>query len=411
MATANRLCFFLLLFVLMQANSFSFSQTTSYPIKEWVKKFQSKTAPSLSGVWEILPALANKDSATAANLFNDLEKHGNSTNAYFDCRLNLAKAVYFHNIQASGKLIKGLMDKSINAAYEADNDSLISAVSWQYGSMMYFSGQLEFASLYCLSAAEIDERIGRQIRVGQYGLLVDVLYLTRDNEKCIHYAGKIVELESDTAYMKRHDVMSQFNTIGLCWKRIGNYDSAFFYLDTAMHMSIVLGDNIWQSIIAGNKGQIYFSQGQYGLAKPLLESDYRFSKGYGELGNASNSLEWVARINLVRGKKDSALMQVKEALQLEQRDPNPNYLQNICYATADVYRALGNNDSAFKYAELYNHLHDSIERAVADSRIEISRIRLDTLRHALSIKTLTKEKQAETLKRNFSIAAIILLTI
>ena len=53
----------------------------------------------------------------------------------------------------------------------------------------------------------------------------------------------------------------------------------------------------------------------------------------------------------------------------------------------------------------------SIERAVADSRIEISRIRLDNLRNALSIKTLTKEKQAETLKRNFSIAAIILLTI
>jgi len=400
-----------ILFLLLQTNYFSLSQTTSYPIKEWAKKLSAKRAPSLSGVTEIISALVNKDSSSVVDLFNELGREGNSANNYFTCRLNLAQAVYFNNTHVSKKIVKDFVNKSINAAYETDNDSLISSVCWQCGSMMYHWGQIEFASLYCLNAAEIDERIGRKISSGQYGLISDILYITRDNEKCIYYARKVIELETDTAYSRRHNVMSQFNTIGLCWKRMANYDSASFYLDTAMRMAIDLDDNIWQSIISGNKGQLYYAQQKYDVAKPLLEFDYRFSKGYGEFASASNSLQWVARINLLEGKKDSALVQVREALDLERRDPNSNYLQNICYAATEVYRALGNNDSSYKYSQLYNHLHDSIERAVADSRLEISRIKLNNLQNVVTIKDLNKEKQAAELKRNFFIAAIILVTI
>jgi len=205
--------------------------------------------------------------------------------------------------------------------------------------------------------------------------------------------------------------MTHFNTIGLCWKRIGNYDSAFFYLDIALRKSTELNEKIWESIISGNKGQVLYAQEKYARAKPLLESDYRYSKAYGELGSASNSLQWVARINLAEGKKDSALSQVKEALQLLWKDPNSNYLENIYYATADVYRAFGVHDSVYRYNTLYNRLHDSIERAVADSRVEISRMRLENIQNELTIRNLNKEKQEEKLRRNFSLAVIVMCSI
>jgi DNA-binding CsgD family transcriptional regulator len=263
--------------------------------------------------------------------------------------------------------------------------------------------------MYCLNAAETDEKIGRQISAPNYRLLGDVLYTTRDNERCIYYFTKATEV--DTSIMVKEHTMSNFNTIGLCWRRIGNYDSAFFYFSVARKMAIELDEKIWQSIISGNEGQVYYSQQKYALAKPLLEYDYRFSKQYGEFGSASNSLQWVARINLIEGKKDSALMQVKEAMQLLQKDFNPNYWQNICYATADAYRAFGDYDSVYKYSQLYNHLHDSIERAVADSRLEISRIKLDNLQNELTIKNLHKERQAEELKRNFILAVIVMCSV
>lgn len=411
LATSCRRLLFFILFVLLQTENLLFAQSAAFPIKEWVKKLSAKNAPFFSGVTEILKAMAGQDSLHASEQFKKLEISGNPSNRYFVCRFSLVKAIYLRDHQASQKLVKDIMTKAITAAYETDNDSLVSGVSWQYGLMNYWGGEIELASMYCLNAAEIDEKIGRKIPAGSYALLGEVLYVTRDNEKSIYYTSKAIAAEPDTSSVAREVNMKRLNTIGLCWKRIGNYDSAFFYFNLALSRATELGDRIWQSIILGNQGQIYFSQEKYKLAKPLLESDYRFSKSYGELGSASNSLQWVARINLLEGKKDSALVQVREALELERQDHNPNYLQNICYAAADVYAAIGNNDSAHKYSQLYNYLHDSIERAVANSRLEISRIRLDNLQNAFTIKNLNRQKQAEELKRNFFIAAIILVSI
>lgn len=228
MPAAKTNCLFIFIFfVFLQTNHLSFCQVPTYPIKEWVRKLEAKDAPVLSGISEIFPVL--KDSSRAVNLFNELEKKGNSSNPYFTSRLDLAKAVYFnHNTHTPKGLIKELVNESLNAAYEADNDSLVSEICWQFASMMYFSGQTEFASLYCLNAVEIDERIGRKINARQYGLVSDVLYVTRDNEKCIYYAKKAIEEGGNKTSSAKSNVMSQFNTIGLCWKRIGNYDSAFF---------------------------------------------------------------------------------------------------------------------------------------------------------------------------------------
>src|SRR5215813_6308934 len=108
---AHPLRFFLFLFVLMQTNHFSFSQDTSFPVKEWVKKLSSRSGPTLSGFLDILPVLANKDSASADNLFNDLERRGNSSSAFFNCRLNLTKATYLHGMNGSETAVKELFDK------------------------------------------------------------------------------------------------------------------------------------------------------------------------------------------------------------------------------------------------------------------------------------------------------------
>jgi DNA-binding CsgD family transcriptional regulator/tetratricopeptide (TPR) repeat protein len=411
LATSSRRPLLFLLFVIWQTNYILLAQSAGIPVHDWVQKLSARNAPPFSGVSEILPAVVNDDSAHAVQIFRELENNGDASNKYFTCRLNVVMATYFRNRGASSKFVDNIMTKAINAAYESDNDSLVSAVSWHYGMMNYWGGEIQLASMYCLNAAEIDEKIGRKISPGSYNLLAEVLYATRDNEKSIYYTKKAIAAQNDTSFIARDSNMKRLNTIALCWKRMGNYDSAFFYFNLALRKATELGENIWRSIILGNEGQIYYAQQKYDLAKPLLESDYRFSKGYGELGSASNSLQWVARINLLQGKKDSALMQVREALQLVQQDRNPNYLQNIYYATADVYRALGKNDSSYKYSQLYNNLHDSIERTVADGRVEMAQIRVANLQNAFTIKNLNKEKQAERLKRNFVIAAILFISI
>src|ERR1043166_1948118 len=104
-----------------------------------------------------------------------VESKADASNRYFTCRFNVAKATYWRNHNAPTKLVKDLMTKAITAAYETDNDSLISSISWQYGMMNYWGGEIQLASMYCLNAAEIDERIGRKILVGSFASMYSLL--------------------------------------------------------------------------------------------------------------------------------------------------------------------------------------------------------------------------------------------
>ena len=207
----------------------------------------------------------------------------------------------------------------------------------------------------------------------KYQFLGELLYTTRDYERGMYYIRRAIENEKDTSHDARVNTISRWNTVALCWQKMGNYDSAFHFFDIAMQMANALNSEVWKGIISGNKGYTYFLQKKYDLAKPLLEFDYRTSKQHDEIADAAHALQMIARINLLLGKKDSALLQVKEALRMlqQQPEPIPYFLQNVYYATADVYRVLGNSDSFYHYFQLYSNLHDSIERAIANSRLEI----------------------------------------
>ena len=405
---------FVTLFVFLQANHFSFSQQATFPVSDLAKRLGSKDFTS-AGVEQALLELRDKDSSWVATLFDDLQKKGYSSGGYYNAHLNFLRALWIsqtRSCDAAKPSVTRFMKEALNAAYEVDDDLLVSNISWRYGSYMLACGEMEPAAMYCLYAAEIEEKAVRKVDPGKYELLGLVLYNTRDYEKSIYYSRLAIEKQQDTSLFTKNMTLSRWNTIALCWQKLGIYDSAFFYFNLAMKMADETKNDIWKSIIAGNIGQVYFLQKKYKLAKPLLESDYRVSKAFGELSSAGNSLQWVARINLVEGKKDSALMQVREALQLVQKMVNTAsyyyYYGNVCYATADVYRAIGNYDSADKYSQLYNSVHDSLERSAASGRLEIARIKLDNIQNALTIKNLHKEKEAERLIRNFILAFIVM---
>ena len=413
-ATRTRYLIMFFLFAFLQTNYFSFSQTSNFPVSEWVKQLSARDASSLSGVEELSSVLKEKDSLQGITILNELERIGISNGNYFLARFNLVKTSWLWNLKHRSvkDSVAKLMKKALSAAYETDDDSLVSAICWQYGSMMYNSREIEPAAMYSLYSAEINEKIDKKMSADQYTLLGGILYITHDFEKSIYYLKLANQKSGDTTTVTKSAVMSRYNTIGLCWQKLDNYDSAFFYFNVAIQIAKEMNNEIWRSIIGGNIGQVYFLQKKYAVAKPLLEHDYRQSKTYGELTSAANSLQWVARISLIEGKKDSAFIQMKEALRLMQQFPNtdsyPNYYENLCYTAADIYRAFGNNDSVYKYSELYNKIHDSIDRAIANSRLEISMIKLDNLRNEFTIKNLHKEKEEEKLKRNFILGFIVM---
>ena len=407
----KRLYLLLSLFVLQQTTVPAWGQNHSFPLDKWVKELDARDDKLNKYYYEIDTFFREMDKTIVFPTLDELEKRGASAGPYFRVRFNNLKSQMLwskYQIEVKDSIIR-LMKPAIQQAYEINDEYLIAIVSWWYGRIMYYSREIEQAVMYCLNAVEIFDKKGITNYVDKYQFLGEMLYHTREYKKSMYYIRRAIENETDTSRPAKVRVISRWNTVALCWHRMGMYDSAFYYYEKAMQLGNDINAVVWKGIISGNIGQIYCLQKKYDIAKPLLELDYQTSKEHGELASAANSLQWVARINLAQGKKDSALLQVKRAMQmLQQQLTQANYLQNIYYTTADIYRAMGNNDSFYHYSQLYTALHDSTERAVAGSRLEISRLRLDNQANIFKIRELQKEKHAEAVQRNFIIAAIIL---
>src|SRR5688500_12734459 len=305
-----------ILFVLFQTNLPAFSQNKSLPLDEWIKSLDADDDTLNQNFDEIRDKLRSIDTANVFRTLNELEKKRSRTRPYFQVRIKHLRATMLweiRNMAAKDSIIQ-LMKPALQQAYAINDEYLIATVSWWYGETMFFCKQIELATMYCLNAVEIFDRRGITNDAYKYQFLGELFYITRDLDKSIYYIRRSIKNEKDTSHDARVNTMSRWNTIALCWRKIGNYDSAFHYYDIAMQMANELNSEVWKGIILGNKGYTYFLQKKYDIAKPLLEFDYRTSKQYGEIANAAHALQLLARINLLEGKKDSALRQVKEAL-------------------------------------------------------------------------------------------------
>lgn len=412
----HRLLFFL--FVLLQANFVCFSQNSSYPVEEWVKKLSSKHDDENNSYLVVRNVLNSKDSLSAMTALNKLETYTSHSNHYFSARFFLLKAnqlFLLNNLQAATE-IRQTCEKALKEAYGSGDDYLVSFSSWMYGTLMGLTNEIELSATYLLKAVEINEHLEKKYFSNSLWLqLGETLFHTREYEKCIDYIQQGLDNWKDTAVMADYYRISYFNTIGQAYYQLGELDSALANYKRSMFFVDKLNESTWRGINAGFMGKIFFLKKDFQTAKQLLRYDFSINRK-SEWTIAANTLQWLARISLMEGKKDSALWLAREALQFSQKAGQStiqqvNYLQHIYFANADAYRAVGNTDSFYHYYQLYADLHDSLERVAARSSIKMTQLRVDSERNYNAVQSLQKEKKAGKQKRNFIIIVIILCSI
>jgi hypothetical protein len=419
MSAFRTTCIYLFtMFVLLQTCCFCFSQNSSASIKEWVKKLSVKNDDEYKNYSEVQNELNKKDSLYVLPVLNDLEKHIVSSNHYFNARFFVLKANQLNRLNRSRKVpeLRQICENSLKEAYESGDDHLILFSSWGYGGLMGILSEIELSATYLLKAVETNERLEKKYFSTTLWLsLGETLFHTREYEKCIYYIQKGLDTWRDTAAIADYHRMRLCNTIGQAYQQLGKLDSAMISYRRSMFYVDKHGEVTWQAINSGFIGQIFFLKKNYSTAKEYLRSDYNINKN-NEPNIAANTLQWLARISLIEGKEDSALLLAKEALQFSKKAGQVsmqqlNYLQHIYYTTADVYRTIGNTDSFYHYFQLYSALHDSLERVATLSSIKMAQARIENENNYHAVQILQKEKRAEEQKRNFIIAVIVLCAI
>jgi DNA-binding NarL/FixJ family response regulator len=150
--------------------------------------------------------------------------------------------------------------------------------------------------------------------------------------------------------------------------------------------------------------------GEYPEALPLLWQDYATCLS-AESNNAYNTLQRIALIYLQQQKIDSALQLARLAYNklVTSAIKNNEYVRNASKALSDIFRVLGPADSTFFYADIYHHLNDSLNRAIASNRADVAMAKLDFEKTTNKIQLLQQERAAEKLRRNLLLAALLLL--
>lgn len=389
-----------------------FAQKKGYDAGDWMQTLNSSNNKTVADFIAISDALKTMDSSSTFNVLHKLEQEGKPGNKYFDTRIKLlqAYALYHHMHRHADAQIDTLLKQALHQAYVLDDIYLQYEVCRIGTEIFFLFNKIEPSVLYGLTALDLDDQY--HIDPTSYVLrfiMGEMLYHVREYKTSIRCSAEAIDYYSQPGNDTLNCMMA-WNTIGLCWQKMNQYEEAIKAYANSIKLATTLKNEVWMGIPSGNMGQVYCLQRNYAKAKPLLEYDYQTSKRYGEFDNAANSLQWVAKISLAQGYKDSALLQVKEALLLLQKKPDPRYFRNLYYTTADVYSAFNNRDSFYHYFQLYSTLHDSLEKVSVLSPVEIVRLKTNNEKDFYAIKKLQAEKKHEELMRNFSIAIILLFS-
>ncbi|MBL7699188.1 MAG: hypothetical protein JNK79_13570 [Chitinophagaceae bacterium] len=407
--------YLLLLCLLVHSGTATYAREKLPPVEEGIKILSSSNDPEGKSYYRIFDSLKLCDSSAIFDFLNQVESRGKFANAYFRARLSCIKMTWklqYRQYQGKSEMIQ-LCETAMNYAYETGDDAFIAFIAIKCGTNSLHLQELELAATYLLKGQELYEKFDPPVRQQSANWIVvgEVLFHCQEYEKSIFYTRKAIEHFEDTSEV---NFLSRFyNTIGQDFDRLDQEDSAMLYYEKSMQVAKGPTIEVWKGINAGYIGEIYFRRKQYSKAKPLLEYNYTINRTR-EFDHAAKSLQVLAAIDLAQGRNDSALVKIREALQLIKKSGSGFYLQplffleRIYFTASDVYRALGNTDSFYVYNDLYSNLHDSLQKVSLLISAKIAKLRIDNDNNLRSVQMLENEKQAASLKRNFILLTIML---
>ena len=358
------------------------------------------------------------DSIEICEAINNLERSGPKKNKRFQIRLSQLKGeMAFHSVSCEGWRSTGeILKEGLKLAYEIEDSLLIADLNRRLSS--HYVQKLDYGSalVYGLTCNDIQEKIGKENFSKMAYFLYDLGYLhfhAREYEAAITSSKEAIQcphLPDVEIYdsLNSDYKMNAWNTIGMCYEKLGMFDSAFVAFNNALHLSLQLHNPFWTGLINGNKGNVFFRMGQYDSANVLLQLDYQSSLANRQYDNAANSLQWMAQIEAIQNHPELALKKAREARTLLEKMPRPEYQENLLYTFTQVFRSMNNTDSMDFYMKEYLELHDSLEKAAANGITEIVSMRRDNQASIHRIAVLNKEKRMILLIRNFSILLILL---
>lgn len=209
------------------------------------------------------------------------------------------------------------------------------------------------------------------------------------------------------------------NSIGLCYRELGEPDSTRKYFKQSRHEALLAKDTAWIGLNSGNIARQYISEKSYSLAQQFMEEYYRCALAVDDTELVVEALTGLGELSLHSGKAALALQQLQEAEKLLEKEfrsrdmPVQNYVrkQYLFSVFARTWEALGNTSRSLDYLKASNTIKDSIERRARQSKNTSILQMFEAEQHNNRLKLLREEKQAAEMMQRLYIFIGALLAI
>jgi tetratricopeptide (TPR) repeat protein/DNA-binding NarL/FixJ family response regulator len=237
-------------------------------------------------------------------------------------------------------------------------------------------------------------------------------YFFNDYKQSIHYLRK--SLEVPDSYLSKEDDPSIYNTLGMSYRQLRNFDSSNYYFQNVISLPNV--PEIWRIIAAGNLGENYVLQQKFDDALPFLNSELEYAHDNNDRGLESHAAMFLAEVAIRTGnlpeaarKTRYAQMVLEQTKNAEGKSYEPYWrFEHLFSLLSRVWAVEGNTSLASLYSDSVIIAKDSTVRKFNSLNLLRAQQKIDRQKHEKSIEELRHKKLAE---RNIFIGIAVLLCI
>jgi len=266
------------------------------------------------------------------------------------------------------------------------------------------------ACRYFLLSQEIFNQVG-------YAKIPDICYYLSQVADFYYslgdYENAKANLEAALHYLpeNKHDRINLLNTIGLIHRSYGEFPGAMDYFNKALKLAAAQKDTVWVGIAKGNIGSVYFLQGEYQKALPLVDTDYKISMKYGEPQNGVIALLRLIKINIDNRNFESAGQQLKSAESILRKT-------NVLSSWADYYdlrsqllERLGQSAESMADRKIFERDKDSLAKRNNIAAVERVKLRYEIDKHNADVNKLKSDAEVQSVQIKAAAAVVILLMV
>lgn len=289
---------------------------------------------------------------------------------------NNAYAVYYYDLSfdlAERAGLRSLMASAMLQAMQVFVDLAMYQEALQY----LFKAELVFQKYNYEGFRSVT---GSLFSIGQF------FYRAGNHEQSVQYFEKA--LIFNDLYDDESEVMRAYNTLGLSYLRLGDYQKAIEVFQIANQMAKELGDLSWEALTYGNIGMVFAERREFPEAIAHLMYDIETSERQKGWVSACNAAVLLAEVYVELNDLKSARLNLEKAIAFEEKEPSPYLKRMLAELKVRIFSTQLDFKSAFLAQQEYELLNDELtERDRLSDSIQTQK------RHAYELEYTAMQKE------------------